>query len=293
MIIKQRENLEQFNELNYLEQENSKEINLRLKEINAEDMKISSQVLNEDWTLVKRFKFKKENTSGYNYVYLLQCNHCGTLRLSQTIKFKGGNLKCTKCDIINIIDKVYGCYKVLNYEYTIYRNKRYCRYYKVQCVLCGKEYVKEKNLAQWQKYNRCKYCNSIEGKFGHSNLYADYKYSAKIRNISWDLQFSDFVDLVSKSCYYCGQEPILRNQNNYEIFANGIDRIDSSKGYSVDNCVPCCSRCNYMKLDLSVNDFLNHISKIYNFQFNKGSTTISQESTLQANGNGNGGYPNK
>lgn len=79
---------------------------------------------------------------------------------------------------------------------------------------------------------------------------------------------------------------------------NGIDRIDSTKGYSADNCVPCCSKCNRMKLDHSIEDFKNHISKIYN-HFVKGSETIentstndgSEQSTSQANGGGNGGSP--
>ena len=47
---------------------------------------------------------------------------------------------------------------------------------------------------------------------------------------------------------------------------NGIDRIDSSKGYSLDNCVPCCPLCNRLKSDLDKNMFLEHISKIHNFQ---------------------------
>lgn len=28
---------------------------------------------------------------------------------------------------------------------------------------------------------------------------------------------------------------------------NGVDRLDSSMGYTPDNCVPCCWECNNMK----------------------------------------------
>ena len=63
---------------------------------------------------------------------------------------------------------------------------------------------------------------------------------------------------------------------------NGIDRIDSSKGYSVDNCVPCCAKCNYAKHDLSIDDFKNHIEKIYKHLFLESSTTIPAGSTSEA-----------
>ena len=75
---------------------------------------------------------------------------------------------------------------------------------------------------------------------------------------------------------------------NINTPVNGIDRLDSSKPYEVDNCVSCCSKCNYMKQDNTEQEFIDQIKKIYNNLIRQGSQTISQESTLQANGNGNG-----
>jgi 5-methylcytosine-specific restriction endonuclease McrA len=43
---------------------------------------------------------------------------------------------------------------------------------------------------------------------------------------------------------------------------NGIDRIDSNKGYTMDNCVSCCWTCNRMKGNMTQQNFLEHISKI-------------------------------
>jgi hypothetical protein len=43
---------------------------------------------------------------------------------------------------------------------------------------------------------------------------------------------------------------------------NGIDRIDSSKGYVPGNVVPCCTVCNIMKLDHSHAGFIAHIEHI-------------------------------
>lgn len=45
---------------------------------------------------------------------------------------------------------------------------------------------------------------------------------------------------------------------------NGVDRINSTDGYSISNCVPCCETCNKMKLDYDQHDFLEHVKKITN-----------------------------
>jgi hypothetical protein len=47
---------------------------------------------------------------------------------------------------------------------------------------------------------------------------------------------------------------------------NGIDRIDSSRGYTPENTVPCCSTCNLMKSDSTHEAFLAHIEAIYAHQ---------------------------
>ena len=43
---------------------------------------------------------------------------------------------------------------------------------------------------------------------------------------------------------------------------NGIDRVDSSKGYLPNNVVACCTTCNRMKLDHSRNEFITHLKSI-------------------------------
>ena len=54
----------------------------------------------------------------------------------------------------------------------------------------------------------------------------------------------EFKTLSEQECYYCGKEG-----------PNGIDRVDNTRGYKKDNCVPCCKHCNYVKGDLSKSDF--------------------------------------
>ncbi len=131
----------------------------------------------------------------------------------------------------------------------------------------------------------------------HNIYYGHYRTGAISRGFDWNLNKEDFNKLISQDCFYCGKQPeelqsLKRyNRTNKPILVNGVDRINSSLGYSKENCVPCCTMCNRMKLDYSLSDFYNHVSRIYNHI--KSSQTISEESTLQANGNGKGSCPEK
>ena len=54
----------------------------------------------------------------------------------------------------------------------------------------------------------------------------------------------DFEAMSALCCHYCGKDG-----------PNGIDRIDNQIGYIKENCVPACKHCNYVKGDLSLEDF--------------------------------------
>jgi hypothetical protein len=55
----------------------------------------------------------------------------------------------------------------------------------------------------------------------------------------------------------------------HEYAYNGIDRVDNFKGYEIDNCVPCCYICNYAKRDMSKDQFLAWVKRIYMNQYRK------------------------
>lgn len=102
----------------------------------------------------------------------------------------------------------------------------------------------------------------------YNRLMSSYKSNARRRDLNFDLTKSQFIVLVKQDCYYCGSEPkelqwsIVRSKEH----VNGVDRIDSSKGYSLENCRSCCSICNWMKNTMSSEDFLSHIFKISKFK---------------------------
>ena len=68
------------------------------------------------------------------------------------------------------------------------------------------------------------------------------------------------------NCAYCDTKPNIQDKfmKNHNLFRNTIDRIDSTKGYSIDNCVAACWKCNKMKLDYTIDEFESWIIKVYN-----------------------------
>ena len=49
-----------------------------------------------------------------------------------------------------------------------------------------------------------------------------------------------------------------------ELKSNGLDRVDNNKGYTIDNVVPCCKRCNYAKNNQTPREFKEWVKKVYN-----------------------------
>jgi hypothetical protein len=93
----------------------------------------------------------------------------------------------------------------------------------------------------------------------NTRAYEIYKYSAKKRNLEFSISLEQLTQLVKGKCYYCDFEP----RKYVDGIRNGIDRIDSSIGYTVKNTLSCCSTCNMMKGKLKHDTFLDKIKIIY------------------------------
>lgn len=59
------------------------------------------------------------------------------------------------------------------------------------------------------------------------------------RGLPMDLSFDEYVALTSADCCYC-HGPLPKS-------GYGLDRKNSSLGYSIENCVPCCKTCNRIR----------------------------------------------
>lgn len=75
---------------------------------------------------------------------------------------------------------------------------------------------------------------------------------AELRGYLVEISYEDFVGFTKATeCHYCGDGiswcpfNIIKNNSS----RHNIDRADNSRGYVLDNCVVCCTRCNTAKQD--------------------------------------------
>lgn len=115
--------------------------------------------------------------------------------------------------------------------------------------------------------------------------------AAKQRSLHFDLTFDEVMSLCSRPCSYCGspprpwegakrayltsarraqtREPDLVFAESKVIDLNGIDRIDSSAGYTLSNVTTCCSTCNSAKMNLSIHEFKSWVRRAYRHMFSE------------------------
>lgn len=82
--------------------------------------------------------------------------------------------------------------------------------------------------------------------------YRSYIGLANKRGLKMELTEDQFSTILNQPCVYCGTFTKI-----------GIDRIDSSDNYTVENSQPCCTTCNWMKASSKHPDFVKHVEKIY------------------------------
>lgn len=80
-------------------------------------------------------------------------------------------------------------------------------------------------------------------------LYHLLKVSAKRTGRNADMTFHEFLSFTTiKYCHYCGTElewsPFNEKGKNKSYY---LDRKDNDVGYTKNNCVVCCRRCNWIK----------------------------------------------
>lgn len=106
-----------------------------------------------------------------------------------------------------------------------------------------------------------------EGQGAFNSAYSGYVRSAKRRNIDFNITKNQFKEITQNICYYCGKEPtspIRQERHNGKFPFNGIDRLDSSKGYEIGNVVACCFNCNQAKMKMTESEFYLWIDRVYN-----------------------------
>ncbi len=104
------------------------------------------------------------------------------------------------------------------------------------------------------------------------NFVYDHAYRARVidRGLAFELTKDQFRTITQMDCHYCGAAPshsaprsVMTGKFKSQYVCNGIDRKDNGQGYTIENCVPCCSVCNHAKHTMGYEQFIMWISRAY------------------------------
>lgn len=139
----------------------------------------------------------------------------------------------------------------------------YLRNYLTQSCGCLNIEIRKKLNWQHPKTRRLP-----KGEAAFRRILKNYRQHSKKKNRKFLLTNEQAKELFKSNCFYCGNIPNSISKPAWDtgnFVYNGIDRVDNTKDYTLDNCVPCCIWCNRMKLNKSQREFLFHIEKISNY----------------------------
>lgn len=140
-----------------------------------------------------------------------------------------------------------------------------------ECICeCGNTIIVPSGHLTSKHVKSCGCSRSLDlGESSFNRLLHIYKKGAKCRNKEWNLSTNRFRILTKSNCYYCGQEPSMSisSGGNGEYIYNGIDRKNNNLGYTEDNSVSCCNKCNKAKASLSYEEFIKWITRLALYQY--------------------------
>lgn len=171
----------------------------------------------------------------------------------------------------NLTGKRFGRLVVMAYSHRQVYEKNWINAWRCKCD-CGNECVRvQRALLQGglsscgcartdiQQKRRNYGCGSFNG------LRTAYRIGARNRNLIFELSDDEFRTLTSGDCFYCGIAPsqIITNGKCKPYVYNGIDRINNSLGYKIENCRSCCGQCNTAKNTLTETEFYQWARRVW------------------------------
>lgn len=159
-------------------------------------------------------------------------------------------------------------------------------YYKCMCK-CGTECEYQQGSLRSKRAVSCgckKRKSPTEDAWGF--YIREYARGAKDRGLEWNLTLEQVQEIAIKNCTYCNAPPAKREtaarhyvrafkgretynkdfRDSKIINVNGLDRIDSSKGYEVGNVNPCCRTCNRGKSDLGLSEWIQYLDALAEYR---------------------------
>lgn len=236
--------------------------------------------------MVERSRTRKPNHkwSDYESKYLLENFDKMTYRAigehlgikEESIKNQAYKLKLKKT---NQIFKDYSGIRK-GYVICLERDKEDSSLFHCLCEKCNTKMIipiSFLSTSRNKKYNLTSYCNCKTEKREKIQwkgcgeipgwLYGKIRKNAKGRGLEFNVSVEYLHEIwikQNKKCPYSGIEiTFTRIEEEFKYKTASLDRIDSSKGYIEGNVQWTTKQVNFMKQNLSDEDFLNLVTKIY------------------------------
>ena len=117
---------------------------------------------------------------------------------------------------------------------------------------------KEHDLNQtckWSNNEKTKERMSLWKRLNVHDRVGSARCQAIAKGIEWRISEEAAGEMMTSPCVYCGHLDL-------ETRVNGMDRLDSAKSYTIENCRPCCKNCNYMKGTFDPRTFIEWAKRI-------------------------------
>lgn len=221
------------------------------------------------WTVIEQ-----TNSINHKSAWLCRCE-CGTEKAirTETLTKTSKDCGCVRKKANDITGQRFGRWTVVAFSH--FGGSRKHRFWICRCQ-CGTEKAivdeslkngDSKSCGCWKReWNRLP-C----GEAAMNVVRRNYTRTAKERGLVFELTTKQFKTITSSHCHYCGCPPIqkiekVNNQKyamNGNYLYNGIDRVDNNRGYTIDNCAPCCIVCNRAKHQMSEAEFFDWVTRVY------------------------------
>jgi hypothetical protein len=178
---------------------------------------------------------------------------CGCLHKEKLSKLNFKNLKNKRFGRLKVISRL----KNDDYNQIVWKCKCDCGNI---CNIISRSLI----------HNRTKSCGCLHKdvvrKEPYYHLFTALNRSSKNRGRECSITFQQFLSFVEiNKCHYCNDKIewfLHRELNKGNGHHYNLDRKDNKIGYTLENCVVCCPRCNYMKGTLSYEEFYNFTKPI-------------------------------
>lgn len=189
----------------------------------------------------------------------------------------------------NLIGKRFGRLSVVSFDkYDAGNNKRGFKRARWTCLCeCGRVVSvytsslasgKTKSCGCLQKEMATKKNTLPNGLAGFNKIFYGYLKSAEIKGLQFSLSREEAKKIFEGDCYYCGQKPVKESfayngkqkPKSFGYLYNGIDRVDNSIGYVLENCVSCCTACNLAKRNMPQKEFIDWARRVVKHCYERG-----------------------